>query len=192
MSKLRVIRERTQNIEVENDIRSLGGGDLIKGHQPKPVLLVEGASESSIAKCSQAFGLKHEVVDGVAVLSSHTDAANFKEEHLTLFACALLLTHKSKDLKFHLDDVHTLHNVLMSAIHPVKEHVHSIHSIVEQWKSHKTTRSLGVGAQHALHHAGVDIRPSSEWLSLSHGDLKSAQESFLAKQATHVAARKVA
>ncbi len=111
MKKLRSVKERTQNVDVPNDLRGLSGVGLIENEEPWQYLAIEGEVSSEIIEKGKAvFSISEKVppTEGVRFFYVSGQTLGFKLKRLNLAAFATLVSESYSGLKMQIGSVNTL------------------------------------------------------------------------------------
>lgn len=120
MSKLRLIKDRTQDVHTEFDLRGMGNDPLITQSFPIGALLIKNIQGKDIGKTAAGFGFSlvhlHDH-DSAMLHSSRLVAGEHKHHAIQLFLFSLhLLDQFGENTHFFVSEISRLHLNLENAI----------------------------------------------------------------------------
>lgn len=181
MSKLRLIKERTEAKDVDTDLRGLGENEIIHASAPYACLAVRGlegaGSETYLQGLQAAYDLKAQPGEEQGTLHLHArvlGAGEHKLQAVTLFVAALDILKHHPGASVLLYEVSRLHDALQNSIrhagHPrqdgLRERVHS-------WKADGHALTADGHVILHLRQAGFDVPHAEHALKLTRAELET-------------------
>ena len=196
MSKLRIIKERTQNNADTQDLRGLGNSSLLTNTKIEPHLIFTSNDSDDTKQMIQDLASKYDSqiifqsntgTDGKSLKVISTDKhVNHKVNCVILFNLSLLLLQKKVTNSIDLDET----NWLKKELHGALTH-NGVNKSPEYSKSQNTESGMTISPvfSHSLSQAGYNIQSSFENVFLSEHNLKEIVNHL--KYSSSVGTRKV-
>ncbi len=169
MSKFKIVKNRSQETETENDLRGLGQTTVFKDSHLKPFMFIKGEiTEKTHHLCKQLNLNISDNKHGFHLFTSNTNQEQYKETTVDLFALGLHHSHEYGHF-FTISHESGLHNNLLDGITGKKIQDH--HSeYLNLWKNQKFDNLISVQTYFTLVQLGLKFNKSSHHLSLSEQD----------------------
>jgi hypothetical protein len=179
VSILKALKPRTENIEVERDLRGLGHTTLVKELPPKEFLIIKNSEESKVKKVAELLQLECEKLDedeSSYVLSSHNRKLSYKHHTVSLFMASLLISEKSPNSILVLTEKQILREELQKSLDDETQKIPTLQEELNKEENSQSGLHVHPSAQLYLQQAGILSHQTENYLHLNHDQVKQTHE----------------
>ncbi|PIU00851.1 MAG: hypothetical protein COT74_02830 [Bdellovibrionales bacterium CG10_big_fil_rev_8_21_14_0_10_45_34] len=187
MAKLRVIKERSQNLYVENDLRGLGPDHLLTHSESFAFLAVKTHDSKVIHEAAGHFQCLVSHKQNEQIVLRLENSNGLKPDLLSLFATGIYISSKAPESYLLVSEARVLAAILKDRLNVSSGTKNSVEDMKDfalsqackDWQPDKGVLGLCGLTQWTLNHAGFPLTPTEALLYFGESDIRDVREYWL-------------